>query len=228
VNISIFLKIQDCEGGVILYAGSSCIRVNTVGVCVYIYIYIQIQDDLHPSLQTYPRVSIHTGISKIWSFQQLNAIKYSQVTGHIKYGVTIKCFKGSLEILDWNSIPTWMIPWEDWTASTQELSEASVQGVELLVHSSLWLQLRWFFTTPGTAVSSLMPSNSCQQRDISIRRLSTTINNFMHHDSPTMQIQELNLQQEGTMCFLLLYDILWGFFKWNTFRNYSGWTRSCC
>jgi hypothetical protein len=30
VNIGIFLKIEDCEGGVILYAGSSCIRVNLV------------------------------------------------------------------------------------------------------------------------------------------------------------------------------------------------------
>jgi hypothetical protein len=30
VNIGIFLKIEDCEGGVVLYAGSSCIRVNTV------------------------------------------------------------------------------------------------------------------------------------------------------------------------------------------------------
>jgi hypothetical protein len=30
VNIGIFLKIEDCEGGVILYAGSSFIRVNMV------------------------------------------------------------------------------------------------------------------------------------------------------------------------------------------------------
>jgi hypothetical protein len=30
VNIGIFQKIEDCEGGVVFYAGSSFIRVNTV------------------------------------------------------------------------------------------------------------------------------------------------------------------------------------------------------
>jgi hypothetical protein len=34
VNIGIFQKIEDCEGGVILYAGSSFIRVNTI----YMYV----------------------------------------------------------------------------------------------------------------------------------------------------------------------------------------------
>jgi hypothetical protein len=34
VNTGIFLKIEDCEGGVVLYAGLSFIQVNTVFILV--------------------------------------------------------------------------------------------------------------------------------------------------------------------------------------------------